>query len=309
MGKLDVVQEPTPSISPGKRDRHVVTLLLIGIVAVSTCWRFAKIPLLPIEAPSWNSSSPYGTFPRPDDPFQFLPCTSETLPALEDKHHERSWAAQYDPNPEHWSWGNATTTTDDNHDKYHGRGIYLCGYLDVPLDYTNESDSRIVRLAVNKYQVSGLTKVNDKGAGSNGAGKKSERTIVLNPGGPGGSGTSYLWRSAEQVTKRFSEGRFDVLSWDPRGKTLTWDTNSLHCPPHDIPHCMLHCIPHCSPHYAFLLSSLDASLLSSLNTSLLSSLNTSLPSSLLTLLINSLDASLLSSLLSLLNAPLLSSLC
>lgn len=99
---------------------------------------------------------------------------------------------------------------------YDGRGIYLCGYFDVPLDYTNESDSRIVRLAVNKYQVSGLAQVDGKAA-TTGAGHKSDRTIVLNPGGPGGSGTAYLWRSAEQISKRFSEGEFDVFAWDPRG--------------------------------------------------------------------------------------------
>jgi pimeloyl-ACP methyl ester carboxylesterase len=30
-------------------------------------------------------------------------------------------------------------------------------------------------------------------------------------------GTSYAWRAAEDVTKRLSGGKFDVLGWDPRG--------------------------------------------------------------------------------------------
>lgn len=30
-------------------------------------------------------------------------------------------------------------------------------------------------------------------------------------------GTEYAWRAAEDVTKRLSDGQFDVLGWDPRG--------------------------------------------------------------------------------------------
>ncbi|KAF2167863.1 hypothetical protein M409DRAFT_36532 [Zasmidium cellare ATCC 36951] len=186
-------------------------LLIIGVTAL-IIWRFGNAtPSSPLSP----SPPPYGKFPKPNDPFQFLPCTSETLPpALEDPNPEKTWAAKFDPDPGHWSWGNATTNSASEHDEYQGRGIYLCGYLDVPLDYTNASDGRIVRLAVNKFQVSGLAKVNEDGGGR---GRKSERTIVLNPGGPGGSGTSYLWRGAEGVTERFSGGVFDVLGWDPRG--------------------------------------------------------------------------------------------
>ncbi|KAI2636240.1 Alpha/Beta hydrolase protein [Hypomontagnella submonticulosa] len=178
---------------------------------------------------------PYGRFPLPDDPFRFLPCTNATLPpALDDPKPERSWARLFDPNPKHWSWGNATKEQGLlDGDPYAGRGIYLCGYLDVPLDYTNESDPRIVRLAVTKYQVSGLAQV-DTGLGvrvRSFAESKSERTIVIEPGGPGGSGTSYTWRAAEAVTKRLSDGNFDVLGWDPRGVNATLP--AISCFPYD----------------------------------------------------------------------------
>jgi pimeloyl-ACP methyl ester carboxylesterase len=170
-----------------------------------------SIPWLP-------SSSPYGQFPKPNDPFQFLPCTNRTLPpALDDVYPRKTWAKLFDPDPNHWNWGNKTS--DENallagYDSYSGRGIYLCGYLELPLDYTNTSDSRIVRLAVTKLQVSGLAKVDTPPSS---AGKKSERTLVIEPGGPGGSGTSYAWRAAEEVTQRLSGGKYDVLGWDPRG--------------------------------------------------------------------------------------------
>jgi pimeloyl-ACP methyl ester carboxylesterase len=165
-----------------------------------------------------DNTSPYGTFPRENDPFHLLPCTPATVPpALDDSNAEQTWASRFDPNPGHWSWGSPRFEENGTAgaDPYAGRGIYLCGYLDVPLDYTNKSDSRIARLAVTKFQVSGLARVGDETNPS--AGSKSERTIVIEPGGPGGSGTSYAWRAAETISARFSDGKFDVLGWDPRG--------------------------------------------------------------------------------------------
>ncbi|KAK3940014.1 hypothetical protein QBC46DRAFT_261965 [Diplogelasinospora grovesii] len=189
-----------------------------------------------------NASSPYGEFPVPNDPFRFLPCTFRTVPPdLNDTGHEQTWAKLFDPNPEHWSWGRPAANTSNvvggggGGDKYEGRGVYLCGYLDVALDYTNSSsDKRIARLAVTKYQASGLalnSTAGRAGAGA-GAGKKSERTIVIEPGGPGGSGTSYAWRAAETVTQRFSDGKFDVLGWDPRGVNISLP--AVACFPYDV---------------------------------------------------------------------------
>lgn len=177
--------------------------------------------------------SPYGTFPKPNDPFHFLPCTNITVPpALDDRHPEKTWSRLFDPNPKHWSWGNRTdqdTERPPRHDPFAGRGIYLCGWLDVPLDYTNASDARITRLAVTKYQVSGLAPI--RGRSKPSAGHKSERTIVVEPGGPGGSGTSLVWRSAETFSERLSGGAFDVLGWDPRGVNTTLP--ALSCFPFD----------------------------------------------------------------------------
>lgn len=153
-------------------------------------------------------------------------------PALDDAHPEKSWSKLFDPNPRHWSWGNKTendTEAHPKHDPFAGRGIYLCGWLDVPLDYTNASDARITRLAVTKYQVSGLAPVRGRSRPS--AGRKSKRTIVVEPGGPGGSGTSLVWRSAEIFSKRLSDGAFDVLGWDPRGVNTTLP--ALSCFPFD----------------------------------------------------------------------------
>lgn len=172
--------------------------------------------------------SPYGSFPQPDDAFRFLPCTNVTRPpALDDKDHESSWAKLFDPDPDHWAWGNNTAGTSE--DPYAGRGIFLCGYIDVPLDYKNESDARITRLAVTKFQVSGLARAD--GSSPPGAGTKSERTLVLEPGGPGGSGTRMVWTSGELLTERFTLSQFDALGWDPRGVNASQP--AISCYPYD----------------------------------------------------------------------------
>ncbi|KAI0481426.1 Alpha/Beta hydrolase protein [Xylaria cf. heliscus] len=183
----------------------------------------------PTSSGETTITSPYGRFPAPHDPFQFIPCTNTTrIPALDHSNPGTSWAHVFDPDPDHWSWGRAVAEGvargndyDDNDDKYSGRGIYMCGFLDVPLDYTNQSDPRIVRLAVTKFQVSGLARADSSADADDRAnprpGSKSRRTIVIEPGGPGGSGILYAWRAAENVTERLSDGQFDVLGWDPRG--------------------------------------------------------------------------------------------
>ncbi|KAK2026349.1 hypothetical protein LX32DRAFT_641906 [Colletotrichum zoysiae] len=180
------------------------------------------------------ADSPFGDFPLPKDPFRFIPCTNASVPPpLDDPQPEQAWAALFDPDPSNWSWGNKSVPVDEDDDPYADRGIYLCGYLEVPLDYTNASEKRIVRLAVTKYQVSGLARVDEPvNNKSTVPGAKSKRTIVVEPGGPGGSGTSYAWRAAEQVTKRFSDGAFDVLGWDPRGVNATQP--SIACFPYDV---------------------------------------------------------------------------
>ncbi|KAJ5315600.1 Peptidase S33 tripeptidyl aminopeptidase-like C-terminal [Penicillium atrosanguineum] len=180
-----------------------------GIVGLM---RFRGFPALHRSAfPGYDCEvhkSPYRSFPHEDDPFHFIPCTNASrLPALNDPTPQQSWAALFNPNPNHWSWGST------------GRGIYLCGYLDLPLDYHNDSDSRIVRTAVTKFQVAGVPNRNDPNASLKSY--KSKRTIIIEPGGPGGSGTSFLWETAEEMTNRFSDGEFDVLGWDPRGVNLS----------------------------------------------------------------------------------------
>ncbi|KAI1743498.1 alpha/beta-hydrolase [Xylaria scruposa] len=231
MAKLSLA---TDYASPPDAKRRGRNFKLAGIAALAlfTIGLYHDTPNLShyreVLTGSHATTSPYGRFPVPDDPFQFIPCTNTTIsPALDDPNPGPSWAHLFDPNPDNWSWGRRVAEDAMRvDDKYSGRGIYMCGFLDVPLDYTNKSEPRIVRLAVTKFQVAGLARADSyaDGHANPRPGSKSQRTIVIEPGGPGGSGTSYAWRVAENVTERLSDGKFDVLGWDPRGVNASLPT-------------------------------------------------------------------------------------
>ncbi|TKY88079.1 hypothetical protein EX895_003175 [Sporisorium graminicola] len=156
----------------------------------------------------------WGHFPKVDDAFRFLPCTNATVPpALDDPRPVEAWARLYDADPSHWSWANSSSSRNASS----SGGLYLCGWLDVPLDYTNTSDPRIARLAVTKLQHS------PRGP--------SKRILVVEPGGPGGSGSSLVWRKAEKFSAMYTDSTFDVFGWDPRGVNASQP--SISCFPYD----------------------------------------------------------------------------
>src|SRR5699024_1623515 len=75
-----------------------------------------------------------------------------------------------------------------------GQGVE-CAEVAVPLDYDRPDDLAIT-LAVKRAP------------GGNGA----DRSLFINPGGPGGSG----WSMVDGFVGTFT-GQFDVVGWDPRG--------------------------------------------------------------------------------------------
>ncbi|KAL8280865.1 hypothetical protein RQP46_006869 [Phenoliferia psychrophenolica] len=82
-----------------------------------------------------------------------------------------------------------------------------CAYLTVPMDYSSPRPNETVSLALRKLPAT--VPVKDR-LGS----------LFINPGGPGGSGTSLVLRAGLQLSV-IVEGRYDILSWDPRGVNLT----------------------------------------------------------------------------------------
>lgn len=89
---------------------------------------------------------------------------------------------------------------------------FQCGEVTVPLDYDRPGWKHI-QLAVIKLPAS----------------KQHKRigSLVINPGGPGGSGVNYA-RSAKKVIAPGVRARFDVVGFDPRG---VGKSSPVHCLP------------------------------------------------------------------------------
>ncbi|KAK0624930.1 Alpha/Beta hydrolase protein [Bombardia bombarda] len=105
------------------------------------------------------------------------------------KHHER--LLKYDG--EHISWKTCGTVADRDVE---------CSTIDVPMDQFNASNN-----ANGQHFSIPLIRMR---------GKNATRSILLNPGGPGGSGSNFLYRKGAQLNTIIGEG-FHLLSFDPRG--------------------------------------------------------------------------------------------
>ena len=80
-------------------------------------------------------------------------------------------------------------------------GGFVCATLKVPLDYDHPK-GRQISLAVVKHKASNPS--------------EHVGTVLMNPGGPGGTGTSQIPSWMGLFPKDLVD-RFDIVSWDPRG--------------------------------------------------------------------------------------------
>jgi pimeloyl-ACP methyl ester carboxylesterase len=89
-------------------------------------------------------------------------------------------------------------------------GRLECGQLSVPLDW-NRPNGTHIKLEVIRH----LASRPDARIGS----------IFLNPGGPGDTGVGLVSGSGDELDA-FGDGRFDLVSWDPRGTNAS---EPVHC--------------------------------------------------------------------------------
>ncbi|KAK0519592.1 hypothetical protein OC842_007398 [Tilletia horrida] len=82
---------------------------------------------------------------------------------------------------------------------------WRCGFLDVPLDHTNASDPRTARIAMVMLRARNET---------------SKRTLFLDPGGPGGSGTAYAFARSD-FWETITDGNYNILGFDARGVNMS----------------------------------------------------------------------------------------
>lgn len=114
-------------------------------------------------------------------------------------------------------WDTITPSRDlEYHDCYDG---YKCARLEVPLDWTNSTDTRTAVIAIAKLPA--VVSDDDPSFGG---------SIFVNPGGPGASGVSFVLSDGHDLQKYVDKpGRrhYEIFSWDPRGIGRT--TPSSNC--------------------------------------------------------------------------------
>ncbi|KAJ6531058.1 Alpha/Beta hydrolase protein [Mycena capillaripes] len=96
---------------------------------------------------------------------------------------------------------------------------FFCAFLNVPLDYSNRTATQLfpknsATIAMRLYPATVPA---------------AERlgTIFTNPGGPGTSGHATLVKTGPSLSTIF-HGKFDIVSWDPRGVNMSTPRISCH---------------------------------------------------------------------------------
>ncbi|CAE6460935.1 unnamed protein product [Rhizoctonia solani] len=92
--------------------------------------------------------------------------------------------------------------------------VTQCAFFEVPMDYTNPDNGKTVSIFMRKYAA---TAPEDQRLGS----------ILVNPGGPGGSGTASIAIQGEDMSITV-DGRYDIIGFDPRGVNLTGPPTACH---------------------------------------------------------------------------------
>lgn len=85
--------------------------------------------------------------------------------------------------------------------KYEKCGNFLCATIKVPLDYKKPKGKKI-DIAIRTL--------------SAGIPSKKKGILLINPGGPGGSGVDFV-ESASGIISQVVLDEFDIVGWDPRG--------------------------------------------------------------------------------------------
>ena len=131
---------------------------------------------------------------------------SQTLAHAESIHHVPYGKDEFGD----FDWNNLSPSKHLNyHDCYDG---LRCARLEVPLDWSNSSNANSVVLAIGVLPA----KVNPLDPNYGG-------TVLIQPGGPGGSGLDLLRQKGRSMRDIINDGGkyFDVLAWDPRGVKFT----------------------------------------------------------------------------------------
>lgn len=117
-----------------------------------------------------------------------------------------------------FSWETAPALPYLKYEKCYG-GDFQCARLELPMDYWNGTTNETIGLAVIRRPA--VVPVTDPRYGG---------AVLLNPGGPGGSGVFFALSTAEEISRVVDskDGKFfDIVSFDARGVGLS--TPQMRC--------------------------------------------------------------------------------
>ena len=128
------------------------------------------------------------------------------------------------------SHGNVTAGTFEWHacPKSINSTLFTCGTFQTPLDHLNITDGRLATLAFARLSA------RNPSTGALTPRSSVLGTLLINPGGPGTPGVSFLTTphssapGGQTYAERFNDitaGRYDIASWDPRGVGASWPTS------------------------------------------------------------------------------------
>ncbi|KAH7272815.1 Alpha/Beta hydrolase protein [Fusarium solani] len=106
----------------------------------------------------------------------------------------------HESEPEPWSWNDLEPSQDLKWETCYTK--FECARLDVPMDWLDPSDKK--RVVVGVIKLPAKSKDNPVSP------------VFVNPGGPGGSGVSFLKKSGPLLQKIVGDNH-DIISFDPRG--------------------------------------------------------------------------------------------
>ncbi|TDZ16238.1 putative hydrolase [Colletotrichum orbiculare MAFF 240422] len=112
-------------------------------------------------------------------------------------------------NTKQFDWVNTVPTRDlQYHDCYEG---LQCARLEVPLDWSNPTKNRTAAIAIVKIPAA----VPDDDPSFGGS-------VLINPGGPSGSGTAFALSTGSTIQTVISgELKYEIIGFDPRGVNLS----------------------------------------------------------------------------------------
>ncbi|MEO7752677.1 MAG: alpha/beta hydrolase [Terracoccus sp.] len=169
--------------------RAIVAVAVVAVllaVAALAVWRLGPLSDTPVAIPTTRTTSPGPTTSPTPSPSASSPSTSPT-PAPGAASYPKELAAFY---TQSLSW---TACADDP--------TQQCSNMEVPVDYTKPTGDRFT-LALRKAPAL------DPG--------QRVGSLVINPGGPGGSGVEYA-TYAQYVFSKQLRSVYDIVGFDPRG--------------------------------------------------------------------------------------------